>query len=263
MDSLHHSPCLEELTLTMGHAFRLNTWCYLMPSPEVLEREDSDTQEANGQELPGMPDSNQGHQPTGRRPRYTWDWHLPNLRKLDLAAVFAFLFDFQWLEYLPNLQSLRLNTLSPTSTLHERRITLKDLSRREPRSPPDEYGSSDALLDRYVSLPKLESIELGGRWIFEKNVLEVLCLAVAPNLHRITFGNDCTGYTLEECITLSRKMPLIKKMDLPMLSAGGEIQGMGLVPIGAFQDEQCNKERVTFYLDGGTFCDILGSLAIA
>jgi hypothetical protein len=140
---------------------------------------------------------------------------------------------------------------------------LEDFSRREPQSPPDEYGSSDILPDRYVGLPKLESIELGGRWIFEENVLEVLCLAVAPNLHRITFGSDCTGYTLEECITLSRKMPLIKKMDLPTLSAGDEIQRVGLVPVGALQDEQCNNERTAFYLDAGTFCDILGSLAIA
>ncbi|KAK3821497.1 MAG: hypothetical protein J3Q66DRAFT_426719 [Benniella sp.] len=41
-----------------------------------------------------------------------WDLNLPKLRKLNLAAVFAFTFDFQWLQQLPNLQTLQLSTVS-------------------------------------------------------------------------------------------------------------------------------------------------------
>jgi len=253
MGSLHHSPCLEELDLRMAIINPNDTFVfYRMPSPEELEHED--TQGIDDHELSGMSDSNQSYQSIERRPRYTWDWHLPNLKKLELAAVFAFMFDFQWLQYLPNLQTLQLSTLSSVNRLHERHITSKDLSKREQQQQLDEDGSREILSDRYISLPKLELIQLDGHWIIEEKVLEILFLTVAPNLHRIDFGSDCTGYTLEECVALSRKMPRMKKLFLPILSAGDEIQRVGLVPRESLQDE-----RTTFFLDGGTFCDILGS----
>ncbi|KAK3804646.1 MAG: hypothetical protein J3Q66DRAFT_408116 [Benniella sp.] len=82
---------------------------------------------------------------------YTWDWHPPNLRKLDLAAVFALKLTFQWLQHLPNLQSLRLDISSPVETPCRRHITLEDLSRREPQQASDEGGSGEILIDRYIS----------------------------------------------------------------------------------------------------------------
>ncbi|KAK3821550.1 MAG: hypothetical protein J3Q66DRAFT_367246 [Benniella sp.] len=256
MGSLHHSPCLEELSLRMAFINPDDTFIfYRMPSPEELERED--TQGTDDHEPSGMPGSNQGYQSIERRPRYTWDWHLPNLQKLDLAAVFAFMFDFQWLQYLPNLQTLQLSILSSANRLHERHITLKDLLKSEHQQESDGDGSKGILSDRYISLPKLESIVLKGRWIFEK-VLEILFLAVAPNLHKVDFGSDCTGCTLEECIISSRKMSQMKQMHLHMLSADDEIQRVGLVPRESLQDEQRKKMRVTFILDGRAFCDILG-----
>ncbi|KAK3821564.1 MAG: hypothetical protein J3Q66DRAFT_398585 [Benniella sp.] len=258
MESLHHSPCLEELTLKMDTAFRGTFWCFLIPYPEELECEDSDTEAVDGHESSGIPGSNQGHQSIGRRPRYTWDWHLPKLYKLELAAVFAFMFDFQWLQYLPNLRSLRLSTISWANKLHERHITLKDLSKREQQQPLDEYGPREILSDRYIGLPKLESIELDGSWIFEENVLEVLCMRVAPNLHCINFGSDCTGFTLEECITLSRKMPHLKKILLILPWTHDEIRQLGLIPGKDLQDEQRNKKCVEYSLDRNIFYDAQG-----
>ncbi|KAK3821565.1 MAG: hypothetical protein J3Q66DRAFT_398586 [Benniella sp.] len=256
MGSLHHSPCLEELNLRMAIISPYQgDRHYRMPSPEELEREDSDTEGIDSHEPSGILGSNQGYLPIGRRPRYTWDWHLPNLKKLNLAAVFAFMFDFQWLQYLPNLQTLYLGTSSSTNSLHERHITLKDLSKKEQQQELEEDGSRETLSDRYISLPKLESIELDGPWIFEEKVLEILFLTVAPNMHWISFGSDCTGYILEECIILSRKMLQMEKVYLDMRLARDEIQRTGLVSWDSLQDEQRKKRRVTFYLDGGMFYD--------
>ncbi|KAK3821563.1 MAG: hypothetical protein J3Q66DRAFT_438388 [Benniella sp.] len=259
MGSLHHSPCLEELDLKMviicPYGPREGDCYYRMPSPEELEREDSDTEGIDSHEPSGILGSNQGYLPIGRRPRYTWDWHLPNLKKLDLAAVFAFMFDFQWLQYLPNLQTLYLSTLSSTNSLHERHITLKDLSKKEQQQELEEDGSRETLSDRYINLPKLESIVLNGHWIIEEKVLEILFLAVAPNLHWISFGSDCTGYILEECIILSRKMLQMERVHLDMRLTPDEIQRMGLVPWESLQDEQRKKRRVTFHLSADTFYD--------
>jgi len=260
MGSLHHSPCLEELDLKMALTSPRNGACYYrMPSPEELEREDSDTEEVDNHESYGMPGSNQGYLPIGRRPRYTWDWHLPNLKNLELAAVFAFMFQFQWLQYLPNLQILYLNTLSSTNSLHERYITLKDLSKKEQQRKLEEDGSGEIQSDRCISLPKLESILLNGHWIFEEKVLEILFLAVAPNLHRVSFGRDCTGFTLEDCIALSRKMPQLEELYLSMQLTQDDIQRMGLAPTRDAPGDQRNKKCVTFNLSAGVFYDILES----
>ncbi|KAF9348325.1 hypothetical protein BGX34_002550, partial [Mortierella sp. NVP85] len=170
MDSLHQSPCLEELTMEMTPIAAKDDFGdgrYHMPSPGELEHEDSDTEGVDNQESSGMPGSSQEYRSTGKKPQYTWDWYLPSLRKLDLTAVFALMFDFRWLQHLPNLQSLRLD-ISSDETAHLRHITLKDLLRREPQQAPDEDGSGEILSDRYISSPKLESIALDGGWIFEK-----------------------------------------------------------------------------------------------
>ncbi|KAF9347634.1 hypothetical protein BGX34_002972, partial [Mortierella sp. NVP85] len=242
MGSLHHSPCLEELKLKMAQISSHNSRYYRIPSPAELEHEDSDSEGVDDHESYGMLGSNQGYQSIGRRPRYTWDWHLSNLKKLDLAAVFAFMFDFQWLQYLPNLQTFRLTTSALNNGLHGRHITLKDLLKRGQQQQLDEDGSSEVLSDRYISLPKLELIELDGHWVFEEKVLEILLLALAPNLHWVTFGSDCNGFTLEECVTLSRKMPHLKNVHTPMRLMWDEILNLGLVPSGHLRDEQRNKE---------------------
>ncbi|KAF9352524.1 hypothetical protein BGX34_012114, partial [Mortierella sp. NVP85] len=70
MDSLHHSPCLEILNLTMKSMHR-KVGRYYMPSAEELERDDSDNQGNAGNEVSGMPGSNQGFDSIRRRPRYT------------------------------------------------------------------------------------------------------------------------------------------------------------------------------------------------
>jgi hypothetical protein len=242
----------------MAYIPRKGDCYYIIPSPEELEREDSDTEGVDDNDLAGISGSNRGYQSIGKRPRYTWDWHLPNLKELNLAAVFAFMFDFQWLQYLPNLQYLRLCTLSSTNRLHERHITLKDLSKREQHQQLDEDGPREIPSDRYISLPKLESIVFDGHWILGE-VLEILFLTVAPNLRHAYFGGDCTGLTLEECITLSRKMPQMNRMTLPLRLTRDEIRKLGLVSRGDAQDDQCNKRRVKFSLSAGLFYDVLES----
>ncbi|KAK3821509.1 MAG: hypothetical protein J3Q66DRAFT_333479 [Benniella sp.] len=250
MDSLHQSPCLEELTMKMTPIPVVGKYCqYHIPSLEKLVHEDSDTEEVDYQWSSGMPGSSLAYQSIGGRPQCTWDWHPSNLRKLDLAAVFALMFDFRWLQHLPNLQSLRLDISSPVKTAHRRQIALKDLLKREPQQASDEGGSTEILSGRSISLPKLESIELNGDWIFEDKVMDTLCMAVAPHLCSFSYNSRYAGLTLSECIALSRKMPRLKKIQLRTLPTWEDPCRLGLEPEKSAQYEQLVK-GVVFAIDG-------------
>ena len=125
LESLHHSSRLEELTLgTLPFSHAGHQYDYFIPSPEDLEHEDSDNDKLSG--TSGT--ASQGYASIGKRPRWTWDWNLPSLFKLHLEAVFAYKFDFQWLQQLPNLQSLSLKMKS-SGDLHGRHISLMNLLR--------------------------------------------------------------------------------------------------------------------------------------
>jgi len=176
------------------------------------------------------------------------------LYRLSLGAVFAYKFDFQWLQQLPNLQHLQLNTSSSAGQLHERHITLKDLARGG-QHQKDEDGEH-ILSNRYVSLPKLESIHLHGHWVIGERVVEVLCLVVCPNLRSVSLERNCRGYTHQEWMTSSRKMPQMGRLDLKLPLTRGEIQKLGLIPEHELVDEQCNKKRVKYVIDWDIYYDV-------
>ncbi|KAK3821504.1 MAG: hypothetical protein J3Q66DRAFT_333470, partial [Benniella sp.] len=199
-----------------------------------------------------MQGSSQAYQSIGGRPQYTWDWYLSNLRKLDLVAVFALMFDFQWLQHLPNLQSLRIDISSPVKTPCRRHITLEDLSRREPQQASDEGGSREILSGRYISLPKLESIELNGDWVFEDKVMDTLCLAMAPNLSSFSYNCRYADLSLRECIALYEKMPRLKKMKLRTLPSWEDPYRLGLERKENLRAERLEK-GVVFVIGGCKF----------
>ena len=246
LESLHHSPLLEELNLGTI-AFRLVGYNseHFIPFPEDLEHEDSENDE-----LPGTSGTvNQGYP-------WTWDWDLPSLGKLHLEAVFAYKFDFRWLQQLPNLQHITMNMISSTG-LHGRYITLNDLSRGRIR-PQDEDGH--VVSDRYISLPKLESINLSGHWNCNQVVMETLCLVVSPNVRSVYFADGCSGPTLQEWITLSRKMPLMERLCLTTGSTRNEIQEVGLVSKDLITEEERDKKQIEYILDWKFYYDCDGIL---
>jgi len=253
LESLHHSPRLEELNLG-AQRFSLDgcQYDYFIPFLEDLEHEDSDNDELSGTQ--GT--VSQDYPSIGKRPQWTWDWNLPSLCKLHLEAMFAYKFDFRWLQQLPNLQHITMN-MKTSSALHGRHITLKDLSRGRLQQQ-DEDGH--VISDRYISLPKLESINLSGHWIFDEAVMETLCLVVSLNLRSVYFVNGCSGPTLQEWITLSRKMPLLEKVCLTTGLTRNEIQELGLVSKDLIGEEERDKKRIEYVLNSKSYYDCDGIL---
>ncbi|KAF9366794.1 hypothetical protein BGX34_007568 [Mortierella sp. NVP85] len=256
MESLHYSPCLEDLAVGVLYIEQGRSDLYHhIPPPEDLESEDSDHDEQSG-----TPETvSHGYQSIGRRPRWTWDWDLPKLSKLGLDAVFAYKFDFQWLQQLPNLQNLHLDSLSLDR--HERLVTMKDLMKgkhQQYQQQKDGDGGQSAS-DRFISLPKLESIYLDGDWAFEENVMETLCLVVCPNLHSVTLRGESSRPTLREWIALSRMMPHLRDLCVNGWWEHEEILKLGLVFKDELGDNQLNKKRVKYLIDWHTYYDVLES----
>ncbi|KAF9366795.1 hypothetical protein BGX34_007569 [Mortierella sp. NVP85] len=255
LESLHNSPCLEELTLSLPLRRRRDGHCYYyIPSLADLEHEDSGGYESFV--TPGT--MTQGHLSIGKRPRWTWDWDLPMLCKLNLEAVFAYKFDFQWLQQLPNLQQIRLDTRSP-GTVHARYIVLKNLLRGREHQQQQDEDERHISSGRYISSPSLESLELDGVWYFRKKVMRTLCLVVCPNLRRVHLEKDCRGPTLQEWIPLSRKMTQMERLSLNLRSARDRTRELGLIPEHEFGDEQRKKKRIEYRVDWGTYYDVLES----
>ncbi|KAK3821613.1 MAG: hypothetical protein J3Q66DRAFT_367301 [Benniella sp.] len=249
LDSLHHSPCLVNLSLGMPS---LNRGCYI-PSPKEMG-EDPETQGLQDATMDdhGLSETqglSRGYQSIGTKPRFTWDWHLPNLLKLDLKAVFAYKFDFQWLQHLPNLQFLQLNTSSTQEGLHKRSITLKDL----PRGHQQQQGEDDA---QVISLPKLEAINLKGHWNIDTKALEVLCLVVAPNLREVDFGASFPGHSVCEWVALSRRMLRIEQSHSVRPLKFGVLKELGLVSLCELPVEDRDKSFVKHNINGEAYYDV-------
>ncbi|KAK3821514.1 MAG: hypothetical protein J3Q66DRAFT_333494 [Benniella sp.] len=232
MDSLHHSPDLEFLHLGMEEQ---QGQLFFIPPPNVLQRQTPGESTLTSQDTLGGTRSTHGATgptltslSTAMQALWTWDWHLPSLRDLKLDAVFAFIFDFQWLQKLPNLHSFALNIESSVKGTHGRTLTMKELQTR--KQPQDEVEkNSDS--EWYIRLPKLQSITLKGEWHLDVQILEVLCLVVAPKLENVHLGVSCTGFTLQEWASLFRRVPHLQNSRWERLCLPREIHQLGLKSI--------------------------------
>jgi hypothetical protein len=237
MDSLYRSPSLKHLRLRMSG---LNNRYYIPPS-EDLECEEEGSQ--------GSPET-----ALGKKLQLRWDWHLLKLRELDLKAEFALKFDFQWLQYLPNLRSLYLNTSSTAGKLHTRCLALKGLSKASQQERQDDEQNTSC---QYFVSPELHQIVLHGHWNICAEVLKILCLVVAPNLHKIHLSANCVGHSLWEWVTLSRKMDRVEQLCSDRQFPDDEIQELGLVPSTDSQKKYTDKRVVELTLSGEKYLDVL------
>ncbi|KAG0301312.1 hypothetical protein BGZ97_002831, partial [Linnemannia gamsii] len=110
-----------------------------------------------------------------RRPRWTWDWHLPRLIDIDLTSEFAYLFEFRMLYGCPNLETLRLN-MCTVDGLHTRTISETDL-----------FVLGTHNVQERIVAPNLRKVYMNGRWIFEStSVLSQFLGQMFPAVKRFT-----------------------------------------------------------------------------
>lgn len=249
MDSLHYSPKLKTLHLSMpklGKAF-------CIPHPAEMEIEGSGAKDTLDYYGPSSTlTSSEQEWKTARPLRWTWDWYLPHLQTLRVEAIFAFKFDFQWLQLLPNLRDFSLDSSSTQEAMHIRSLTTDDFLRSRHQEEDEEKGRG-----LYFSLPKLSSILIQGVWDISTKALEVLCLTVAPNLTDVCLGAKCSGYTLEEWVLMARRMPVLEKSYLWRLVSKDEIRDLGLRSLNELTPGSGEKRLIQHTLAGMRCWDIV------
>ncbi|KAF9911498.1 hypothetical protein EC991_003300 [Linnemannia zychae] len=126
------------------------------------------------------------------RPKWTWDWHLPNLVSLTLASEFAYLFEFRMLHGCPALHSLELEMRTDTK-LHSRTITSADMF----------TSSGDAIV-----LPVLTKLRLHGCWEFADPTIAIQFLTgMFPSLKTLS-ALDWSGLSAKNTIHIARSLSL-------------------------------------------------------
>ncbi|KAG0272843.1 hypothetical protein BGZ95_011360 [Linnemannia exigua] len=209
-DTLHSTSCLEVLTLTHDST-KLHEREYdyddldaVGEYPSEEEDEDEDWEEPITPSL--HPDLNHlcllGQQqqegwsglpsPTTTltttpltRPKWTWDWHLPHLRQLDLCGEFAFFFQFRMLRHTPSLASLHLENRTPEGQ-YERTVTVDELRNTN--------GGEDT---GFINLPHLNRFLLVARWTIGPQFWQTLFGKVMPAVESLR-EDKCIGYTLQD-----------------------------------------------------------------
>ncbi|KAK3831576.1 MAG: hypothetical protein J3R72DRAFT_495533 [Linnemannia gamsii] len=132
------------------------------------------------------------------RPRWTWDWYLPNLRRLHLTSEFAYRFQFRMLQSCPALYRMDLD-MRGTDEQHARLLTRSDLFalRRD--------NGLDQQQQQRIVAPSLYALRMRGRWIMDDALFDEFLTYMFPCL--IVFKEDqWSGLTLGGVVRALRSM---------------------------------------------------------
>lgn len=138
------------------------------------------------------------------RPRWTWDWQLPFLTRINLKAEIAYSFEFKVLYGCPALECLYLDIRRTILGEHVRIITDADLSEPTSNSPSPTSPSPSAT--ERLCLPSLNQLDLSGAWVIDGSVVPQLFAKTFPVVKNI-YLTGWTRTTLDSLIKLFRTMP--------------------------------------------------------
>lgn len=135
-DTLHSAKELRLLTLEQTYALRVDH----IPSIAELE------QAEQGEEMTERPSSDHVYDnasisslPRLPRPKWSWDWYLPNIKCISLLGEFALRFKFRMLQGCPSIESLSLHIMSREEDNTTRELTEADFT----IDPSSVHPSSD------------------------------------------------------------------------------------------------------------------------
>ncbi|KAF9136035.1 hypothetical protein BGW39_007998 [Mortierella sp. 14UC] len=152
--------------------------------------------------------------PATSRPRWTWDWWLPNLTTLTMVGEFAILFEFKMLHGYPALETLILCISTgdewPTWILSEDDLFFPKGSDSntdsDDESNDDPSGSTSPSTAEIVVAPAVKELWLQGRWIFGPDMLSSFLNGMFPNLDELK-GKDWGGVQAQDFIGMIRTHP--------------------------------------------------------
>ncbi|KAF9136034.1 hypothetical protein BGW39_007997 [Mortierella sp. 14UC] len=173
-----------------------------------------------------------GAAPRLARPRWTWDWYLPQLTSLTLTAEFAFRFQFRMLQGCPALDFMSLYMRASLNTAPRTRV-LKMSELFMPRTTAGTGQKEEAIV-----APALTVLRLTGRWEIDNSMLEQFFIRMFPKLEDLE-EDGMHGYLLENLVEVVRTMPnRLEGMHLSLIEPSEELaQELGLVCENGGEDE--------------------------
>ncbi|KAG0282200.1 hypothetical protein BGZ96_000742 [Linnemannia gamsii] len=233
--TLHSTVALKKLWIAIG---RDDVDAYFIPPISELERSFEENPAAALEEHDGkglMP-IQVTEAPRMGRPKWTWDWYLPQLTSLTLTAEFAYRFQFRMLQRCPSLEFLSLNMrLTYVSDQLTRVLTKADLFMpsgvtNEPAGEGKELLSKEQHQEEAIVAPSLEVVRLMGPWVIDDELVPQFFIHMFPSLADME-EEGLAGYTLERLVKVLRSMPnKIEEMHLSLPEPSAEsAKEMGLV----------------------------------
>ncbi|KAG0072264.1 hypothetical protein BGZ89_007323 [Linnemannia elongata] len=257
--TLHSTVALKKLWIAIG---RDDVDAYFIPPRTELDRsfeddlagmEGGDGEGGNG----GTPIQVTQERSRICRPKWTWDWFLPQLTSLTLTGEFAYRFQFRMLQGCPSLEFLSLNMrLTDRSEEFTRVLSKADLFMPMVTDNTGREGSFSQEQQQHqqqggeaIVAPALEVVRLMGPWVIGDELLVQFFIHMLPSLADLE-EEGVTGYTLERMCEVLRTMPnKIEEMHLSLPEPSEEdAQEMGLV--GEKDDSVENDDDVCIGDDG-------------
>ncbi|KAF9144429.1 hypothetical protein BG015_000117 [Linnemannia schmuckeri] len=243
--TLHSTLALKKLWIAIG---RDDVDAYFIPPRTELDRSfEGDFAGVEGSSDDGAPIQMPQAGARMSRPKWTWDWYLPQLTSLTLTAEFAYRFQFRMLQGCPSLEFLNLNMrLTDRSDQFTRVLSRDDLfmpmvtdnTGREEESSSEQQQQQQE--EEAIVAPSLEVVRLMGPWVIADELVPQFFIHMLPSLGDLE-EEGVTGYTLERMCEVLRTMPnKIEEMHLSLPEPSEEsAKEMGLI---AEKDEEEEEE---------------------
>ncbi|KAF9156093.1 hypothetical protein BG015_007270 [Linnemannia schmuckeri] len=190
--------------------------------------------------------------------RWSWDWNLPHLSKLDLYGEFAYRFEFRMLQGCPALVHLWLDisTIEDDDT-HQRILSSADLFL--PPRLDNHIFDSDSSLSAPPPLRKRERIVarsvkylcLPGQWIMDDVFLQAFLPGMFPNLSDLSgMQYDKNNFTIAGLFRVVKEsMPAMTSINVQDYDPSPEeaaVLGLNLVD-GEVDDWDCRNPGIDHF----------------
>ncbi|KAK3808105.1 MAG: LOW QUALITY PROTEIN: hypothetical protein JOS17DRAFT_766172 [Linnemannia elongata] len=195
-----HPATLDSMTATL-YLHLCSSLSYIPPMEELKRSyglKEDDRTETQAAPTPGLV-----------RPRWSWDWHLPLLRNLELKGEPAMMFQFRMLRGCPSLHSLTLRHSRVLS--HADFLLPLDLAAATVASTTPSTAGHGALTKHrrgrsnptHFVVRSLSRLTLSGRWVVDDTLLPHLLTDVLPTVRCV----KSEGFTLSSLIQHFRANP--------------------------------------------------------
>ncbi|KAF9128777.1 hypothetical protein BGW39_004769 [Mortierella sp. 14UC] len=153
------------------------------------------------------------------RPRWSWDWDLPQLTQLELSGEFAYQFKFQMFQRCPQLNHVTLD-ITTADGEHRRILSEADMfpTPRLDDGSDDGCPSSTCLREQdqeRIVAPSMKTLLLLGPWIISDSFLQEFIPSMFPNLWCLgELQSEQNGVSVGGLLKLARSMPTLNLVSL-------------------------------------------------